>query len=214
MAQWAGPLSCRKNGPTKNCVVTLQLCFTTFPSSVHIIHCSLLFLRALILCGSHPGCEEKVRILILVLDITSTYFWALANLFLTMLHCMLWHFVSEPFWNAWLVTSNDAVEKVWLGLTCWDEIFITYDTVLLCEIVWNKLHADLLLSQIFGKNLMSCLSVNVLLILHHLIVLGWHFMNFCNCFQILNNRSSPLLESSLYSSCPSLNFWTLWCWML
>jgi hypothetical protein len=77
MAQWAEPLSCRKNERAKNCVLTLKLYFIAFPSSIHIIHCSLFFLQALILCGSQPGCEEKVRILILVLDITSTYFWAL-----------------------------------------------------------------------------------------------------------------------------------------
>jgi len=117
-------------------------------------------------------------------------------------------YIPYHYCNGWLITSNDAVEKVWIGLTGWDEVFVTYDTVLLlllCETVWNKLHADLLLSQIFGKNLMSCLSVNVQLIIHHLIVLGYHFIN---CFQILNNWRSPLLESSLYSSCPSLNLWT------
>jgi hypothetical protein len=219
MAQLAESLSCRKNELTKSCGLTLKLCFATFPSSIHtrIRHCSLFFLRALILCGSHPGCEEKVSVLILVLDITSTYFWALANLFPTMLHCMLWHFVSGPFWNTRLITNNDAFEKVWIGLTGWDEVFVTYDTVLLlllCETVWKKLHADLLLSQIFGKNLMSCLSVNVQLILRHLIVLGYHFMNCCNCFQILNSWSSPLFESLLHSSCPCLNLWILWCWML
>jgi len=77
MAQWAGPLSCRKNELAKNCGLTLKLCFIAFPSSVHIIHCSLFFLQGIILCGSQPGCEEKVRILILALDITSTYFLGL-----------------------------------------------------------------------------------------------------------------------------------------
>jgi len=128
MAQWTVPSSCRKNELSKNCGLTLKLCFTTFSLCVRIVHCSLFFLQALILCGSHPGCEEKMRILIFVLDITSTYFWALENLFPTVLHCVLWRFVSGQFWNTRLITSNDAVEKVWIGLSGWDEVFVTYDT--------------------------------------------------------------------------------------
>lgn len=60
---------------------------------------------------------------------------------------------------------------------------------LISKIVWNTMHADLPLSQIFFKNLTNPLFINQYLMLYqcegHVTVSIYQAMNFSNCFHIL-----------------------------
>jgi hypothetical protein len=94
---------------------TLKLCFITFPSSLHIIHCLQFF----------------VDYSLVVKNKWWSSFWSFMGLGKLVFHYAALHTLTfwAPFWNTLLITSNDAAEKVWVGVIGWDEFFITYDTV-------------------------------------------------------------------------------------
>lgn len=134
LAEWRGEFSCKRNQlPFLN-----NFCSTCMYNS----HCSLFFLQAEFIFGS-PWLSRMQRINInFILNFCTGRFFG-----------SRWWFCSSPHNSMYcfriilkcliLVYSNNAIEKMWIWLTGLGEIFINFDNVLLlliCEIVWNKLH--------------------------------------------------------------------------
>jgi hypothetical protein len=64
MAEQAGTLSRERNLSLKIVVPLSKSTVTTFPASVHIIHCLLSFLQAQTVCGSHGLFMKKFSTLL------------------------------------------------------------------------------------------------------------------------------------------------------
>lgn len=161
----------------------------------------MFFLQAKIVCRSyvaHENCSKMIC------------FSTSANY--SVCHSMLWCFISAVHWNtqdSYPITKQmrtcGMVQQIWVSL---HNLYVVL-LKLICETLWNKLHADLPLSIIFRRIWWTIFwlkfgwfsSKNE----GHTWVSGHQFTNFCNCFCTASNWQLTTTWLPSRSLCPFLN---------
>ena len=121
--------------------------------------------------------------------------WCLYSSFSALMFCL-----GKALKYLWLIYSNDAINELWAGVTCWGESCDSVLLLLMCE-TQTDFNAGLSCSQIFVKNLTNPLAGDAQLVLHqfegHLMVSGHQVMNCCKCSCIPDSWWPPIPWISL-----------------